>query len=401
MTGQPSSTQPAGSQVLDTSTPQAVPAAQATQNAATAGEDPIAENLNRLLLYEPQELGGACAQVGCTSSQSIGPTDPTLVTIPQPTQNETWTQYQQDLTAAGITHTQDNPITDINQVDMTKPADAVVTVTPAAGIGVNPDTQTVTVTSNPDKMPVVIPAPTGGGEAATDYANTLTSLGLVPQIQEQAINFDDQVEGAVADVSDEPGTRAWPGTDETVFSVPPPTAYNEDPSCRVSAPSNADPGLSRGVNWNPLGDATTRNRYQPYDGSQGDDQLAAKNVGLERNTGTGTMVPVNFLWGWTYYSSDRNDWPGWGYRHIKAKHGWSDEDRAETQLALEQAPWSTRNGKITYVGPEYLGQNATQCWRIVVVLPTAAILKDANLTFPEPTARGIITSYGASTLPPQ
>jgi hypothetical protein len=86
-----------------------------------------------------------------------------------------------------------------------------------------------------------------------------------------------------------------------------------------------------------------------------------------------------------------DDWGGWGWRHIAAKHGRSAADETATRAALtapastaEQTPTSMR-----YLGPEY-EQNGAVCQRVVVV---EYGLQEGD---PADTPKGIITSYGQS-----
>lgn len=90
-------------------------------------------------------------------------------------------------------------------------------------------------------------------------------------------------------------------------------------------------------------------------------------------------------WGSAEWGGDFiDDWPGWGWRHIRAKHGWSAADEAATRMTLaspvgtiEESPTSMR-----YVGPEYQ-QSGAICARTVVV------------EFGEATGpKGVITSFG-------
>jgi hypothetical protein len=81
------------------------------------------------------------------------------------------------------------------------------------------------------------------------------------------------------------------------------------------------------------------------------------------------------------------DYPGWGYQHVKAKHGWSRADEAATRAALLTSAFPNRRTADSwdYIGPEYAGGRVT-CVREVVV--------NHARTGEEPGARGIITSYG-------
>jgi hypothetical protein len=286
-----------------------------------------------------------------------------------------------------------------DQADLTKPAGAIVSTSPATGTYIDA-TQAITLNKNPNPLPVIIPNPTSGGESATDYANALTAVGLAPQISVESDPTYGQSEGTVADVTPGVGSRLAVGQTVNIYSAPP-TSDDETPDCRRSTPASpTDPGASRGFAWTSPGDSIWADRYAPYDGSQGDDPLAASGVLLQRNTGDGTMVNVNFLWGWENQAGTK----GWGYRHIKYEHGWSVDDRADTTTALRVVPFSYNpsdpTSRLFYIGPEYMGNNATPCWRVVVVAPQAVAEGPKGNQVMESKPKGIITSYGAADPPP-
>ena len=91
-------------------------------------------------------------------------------------------------------------------------------------------------------------------------------------------------------------------------------------------------------------------------------------------------------WGSTSWGGGTLDsWPGWGWRHIQAKHGWSYLDEAATREALLNPvePPEQAGSSLTFIGPDYTKGTAV-CDRIVVV------------EFGQGTGdpQGIITSYG-------
>lgn len=94
-------------------------------------------------------------------------------------------------------------------------------------------------------------------------------------------------------------------------------------------------------------------------------------------------------WGETEWAGQYIDnWDGFGWRHIVAKHGWSADDEAATRLAL-QAPVSTtpsRSGVSWYEGATYQ-QNGAICQRLVLV--------DYNVDSASGKPSGIRTSFGA------
>lgn len=107
---------------------------------------------------------------------------------------------------------------------------------------------------------------------------------------------------------------------------------------------------------------------------------------------------VYLHWGETYWKPGRSpgttpwyldDWPGWGYRHIEAKHGWSYDDLRETEAALlgDLAPIHNGGGQWTYKVPVAGGAGGVGCIRVVGV--------DFELGPSDPTPRGIVTSFNA------
>ena len=83
---------------------------------------------------------------------------------------------------------------------------------------------------------------------------------------------------------------------------------------------------------------------------------------------------------------------GWGYRHIKAKHGWGSVDETATRAALLTSVFDNRRTPDSYVfvGPEYV-RNGIVCVRQVIVNESAI--------GEEPEAREIATSYGRPLSP--
>jgi hypothetical protein len=84
-----------------------------------------------------------------------------------------------------------------------------------------------------------------------------------------------------------------------------------------------------------------------------------------------------------------DDWGGWGYRHIQAKHGWSEADRQETAQALAQAAPipedpNDLHKNWDYIIPVAQGLGGVSCERVV------------GVDFEQPgfdPPRGIVTSY--------
>jgi hypothetical protein len=93
-------------------------------------------------------------------------------------------------------------------------------------------------------------------------------------------------------------------------------------------------------------------------------------------------------WGTTRVGGQHiDDWSGWGWRHIVAKHGWSEEDEAATRQALEFSVTTTlsRAGAMWYAGIEY-ERNGAICQRLVLV--------DYNVDAESGEPVGVRTSFG-------
>lgn len=156
------------------------------------------------------------------------------------------------------------------------------------------------------------------------------------------------------------------------------TATDEDDDCALgSGGTNEDPGLGRGS-----GD-TGEEFQRRYDQVPSDVYPAA---GLPSVNGT-----VYLRWGLSTVNTDNThiEWRGWGYRKIKAKHGWSPEDLEATRVALlDAAPDGDARveGRAKYRGPEYTGRNGARCRRLVIV--------NHALSGGAPHPEGIVTSFG-------
>lgn len=86
-----------------------------------------------------------------------------------------------------------------------------------------------------------------------------------------------------------------------------------------------------------------------------------------------------------------DNWDGWGYRKIQAKHGWGPSDAAATRETL-LTPWKTSKQEepagstsLRFTGFEY-SRGGALCRRVVVVEFGSA---DSEVP------KGIITSFGA------
>jgi hypothetical protein len=112
-------------------------------------------------------------------------------------------------------------------------------------------------------------------------------------------------------------------------------------------------------------------------------------------------TPVYLRWGKTDWRPSRpeflgtpylDDWGGWGWRHIAAKHGWSSLDLEETELALTAGtPQATsKKGKFVYEVPDATsGKGEVTCARRVVVDFDIGETEEVE----DPAPRGIVTSF--------
>jgi hypothetical protein len=159
-------------------------------------------------------------------------------------------------------------------------------------------------------------------------------------------------------------------------------ATDEDEDCGL--PDNTggeDPGLGRGT-----GD-TGEEFLRRYERAPSDVYPA---TGLPSSLGA-----VYLNWGWSSPNVDNShiEWRGWGYRKIKAKHGWTSADLEATRQALLSAPISNPSveGRYDYIGDEYPGRNSARCVRVVVVEYERSQHEVENGA---PWSAGIITSFG-------
>jgi hypothetical protein len=116
-----------------------------------------------------------------------------------------------------------------------------------------------------------------------------------------------------------------------------------------------------------------------------------------------THLPAttSLRWGWTRPTANPNGlgrWPGWGFRHIYAKHSWTGLDYAETASTLESPLSASPQGdptkpprRLVFMGAQYPGTGGATCRRIVIVdtLPRTW----ANPPAAESNPAGVVTSY--------
>lgn len=152
---------------------------------------------------------------------------------------------------------------------------------------------------------------------------------------------------------------------------PPTTEQERERACEPSSGTGSDPAPELGTAENSpafYDDKATFPRKTP----SGGETMTALRVGVLRST---TRKPL----------------AGWGWRHVKAKHGWDEADIAATAAALRDPLGEIDNpsgtSTLIYHGPEYRPREGLVCERIVLVAPTP--LEG------EPKSKEILTSYGA------
>jgi hypothetical protein len=87
-----------------------------------------------------------------------------------------------------------------------------------------------------------------------------------------------------------------------------------------------------------------------------------------------------------------DDWGGWGYRHIAAKHGWGPEDVDGTlqTLASPVTTVQVSASRRRFFGINYR-QRGAFCRRVVVVEYERGTDSEGN---PDPEPIHIVTSFG-------
>jgi hypothetical protein len=143
------------------------------------------------------------------------------------------------------------------QADLTKPADAVITLNPSEGANVE-NGSTVVVLTNPDTatMPITLPAP-GANETYEAYAARLRQLGFTGTITRSDLSPEllDPARGAGEAVRTQPATcpRCAPSTAITVYTNP-----GEAPAAGGGL---FTPPAVPAVNFDPLGQASPCNVF--------------------------------------------------------------------------------------------------------------------------------------------
>lgn len=306
------------------------------------------------VLHDPAYDGYSAALCQVPGSPCPDVPPPYTVTIPTPSANETWSDYSTDLQNVGITNVRRQQLS-IDQAEMSKPAGAVISVDPGAGSKIYPVTNTVTVTTNPDTMPVVVPA-IEDNESPDTYTSQLSQVGLSADVQTLDETSPSAADGDVVESIPEPGDRVEPGTQVEVAANPRIGRYSQkDSRCDVGGGGPAgDPG-------NPPSDGTNYPAYQDAPETQ-----TPYTAGVDPSGSTPPETQIPLRWGTA----------GWGWRHILRGHTYTSDDESQTieAVATDLAPTSNwAPGKqwvfhLFYEMPDGLGDGANiTCLRSVAV----------------------------------
>ncbi len=275
----------------------------------------------------------------------------------------TFTTCSQRLRDAGIDGTITRQIKTFAEADATKPADAALSTSPAKNATVDRDA-TVVITTNPADadMPRLIPQPTSH-ETGSIYSARLRTLGLIPDERVVKQTPGNSWAGDVLSTTPIAGSRVRRDTSVQTQSAWRPATLNaqdesQDPSCEPSLPRYVPPG--------------TRGRFTP-------------GTPPKFNSIDGS---VSLWWGALINAPQ-----GWGEVHIVNKHGWADQDRADTAatlitptVRLRDRP-DARAMEPYFYAKDMSSRKGKLCERIVRV--------DRGTWPGEPQMRGVITSFGA------
>lgn len=206
------------------------------------------------------------------------------------------------------------------------------------------------------------------GEDYEHYADRLRELDLQP-VREDLTEIANEY-GPDDVISTRPGAGARSAAGDEVVVVVRPRRQRcdlSDPTDRFQEDSSAD-------QWTPFAGDSLRGL------TPADPKFETPLHGSERST--------DLLWGTTSPAPPPTLWDGYGYRHIAAKHGWSDADERATRDVLLSSTPTPVNGidRWRYVGQPYPGADGRPCVRIV------------GIRSGDPAAEGIVTSYGGNPL---
>ena len=279
------------------------------------------------------------------------------------------------LEEAGFDGTKTRVVLDFDQADLDSPAGSVILTAPAEGQEVDIGSA-FAITTNPEAadMPFLVPEfDTAPGEDGELFVEELEGLGLDAAPIYENIEYDG---GTVYETDPPSGTRVLPADPIQVR-----IKTRSEPN-RCETPTNEDPGTSRG--WN-----VETSQYDV--------------VGTPPVSG-GTFIDsdgnhAELRWGRTQPTQKKRGgfavrWEGWGYRKIKAKHGWGTDIEARTRTAMTAGlavpdDVADHSEMIRYYGPPFSRSQGVICQQIVV----AQYRQSVDEASAERPAKGIITSY--------
>jgi hypothetical protein len=196
-----------------------------------------------------------------------------------------------------------------------------------------------------------------------------------------------------------PFSEAWYAYLLDPFDYEDPTEDEERDDCRpTDSVRGGDPNPERGSGDYLESPTQWRKRYEIVPPT-----AFASPTSTFPPTGVLTAGGLTYLrYGFAKNSDDPwIGWHGWGWRKIKAKHGWGPTALSNTIKTLHTVP-EVKDGKETYRSlavDRYTGRNGQLCQWIVIVART----QDEELNYPERSdgqpARGIVTAFGKPVTP--
>lgn len=219
-------------------------------------------------------------------------------------------------------------------------------------------------------VPSIVP-----GQTAADYEACLDTLGLREHVLvtvplEQAV-LAQPARGAV-------GVEPAEGTSVSLES-----------ETQITVKENPDPLPDPSELGDPEGECEPSTGEYPVAAPPNDPTPEAFDVIedpslVERSTFLSLKGNTVLRWGEVLGEAG---FSGWGYQHIKAKHGWSrvDEDATRAALVTSAFPNKQQPESWDFIGPSYTRGRAL-CTREVIV--------NYGVQGEAPQARGIVTSYG-------
>lgn len=240
----------------------------------------------------------------------------------------------QRLRAAGFDGSVTRQDATLEAADLTKPADAVLALDPAAGSEVRSGAA-FTITTNPgqDDMPVLVPRP-GAEDAFNIFEASVIGTGLLALREDLPAPDYNYAPDQVVSVDPPGGTRVRRRSEVRVTTNPR-DALDDQSDNRCESSAKEDPGTAPGSDK-----YTVKRRFTGRDPREASDQ------------------EIRLLWGDA----------GWGFRHIAMRHGWTSADDTLTERALrDTSPWPQTETAYRYYAMYVDSSTGARCTRKVVV----------------------------------